>query len=182
MATLAAGAPLLAGGPPGWALYGLLAVGTIVVGAIVVSNASRTAEQTFPTSRPGCVQGCPRTGEETQPRAQPRPVPIPVPIPREEPRRRTCATDHPGIPLCASLPGRYTHASIQAAFRAVQQQYPGRTLRLEKTRAATRGPCPGVGTHTGIRAGGAYLASVVCCPCCTDTATGPIQWTKCGVV
>lgn len=43
MATLVAGAPLLAGGPPGWLAYGVLAVVTIG-GAYVVSQSTSGAE------------------------------------------------------------------------------------------------------------------------------------------
>ena len=41
-ATLALGAPLLAAGPPGWAAYAALAVGTLIVGGIIAHEMSRT--------------------------------------------------------------------------------------------------------------------------------------------
>ena len=181
MATLAAGAPLLAGGPPGWVLYGLLAVGTLAVGAIVVSQASRDAAQTFPDTPPTSVQPCPQTTETPKEESQPRVDPVPIPKEQEDTRRHSCATEHPEIILCAALPPFYTYSSLQAAFRFLRARS-RETLRLEKTRPAERGPCPATGNHTAVRAGGAYIASIVCCPCCTDTASGPVLSTKCGIV
>jgi hypothetical protein len=55
-------------------------------------------------------------------------------------------------------------------------------LRLEKTETATIGPCPGQGTHTKVRRGGAYVATIVCCPCCKDTPTGPVSLTLCRIL
>jgi hypothetical protein len=179
MATLVAGAPLLAGGPPGWVLYGALAVGTLLVGAAVYT-AARDADTSFPETRPGPVTPCPLQAQPKSENEQETAEPVPVPIPHVEdkPIQRSCATEHPTVPLCSSLPGRYTFPSIQAAFRSI----PGRDLRLEKTRPTTGGPCPGTGTHTSVRSGGAYVASIVCCPCCNDTAAGPQLATRCGVV
>jgi hypothetical protein len=182
MASLAAGAPLLAGGPPGWVLYGLLAVGTAIA-AVAVYEASRDATTTFPDTTPSPVKPCPADTSSGD-KAQPRPIPVPLDQPQEkekEEEKHTCATDHPDTILCSALPSFYLYGSIQAAFRFLRDQYPG-TLRLEKTKPADRGPCPGVGTHTAVRSSGAYIASIVCCPCCTDTAAGPVLSTKCGIV
>lgn len=51
MGTLVAGAPLLAGGPPGWLAYGLLAVGTVVVGGAVYMSQPRTSERSRVSDR-----------------------------------------------------------------------------------------------------------------------------------
>lgn len=51
MGTLVAGAPLLAGGPPGWVAYGLLAVGTVVVGGAIYMSQSRTADRSRANDR-----------------------------------------------------------------------------------------------------------------------------------
>jgi hypothetical protein len=51
MGTLVAGAPLLAGGPPGWVAYGLLAVGTVIVGGMAYNNYSKTRDQSVPTTQ-----------------------------------------------------------------------------------------------------------------------------------
>jgi hypothetical protein len=185
MATLAIGAPLLAGGPPGWVLYGLLAVGTGIA-ALAVYEASKDATTTFPDTPPSAVQPCPPDTSSGD-KAQPRPIPVPLDQPlekekeKEEEERRTCATDHPDTILCSALPSFYIYGSVQAAFLFLRDQYSD-TLRMEKTRPADRGPCPGAGTHTAVRSGGAYIASIVCCPCCTDTAEGPVLSTKCGIV
>lgn len=40
MATMVMGAPLLAGGPPGWVAYGLLGVATLVGGYLIYENTS----------------------------------------------------------------------------------------------------------------------------------------------
>ncbi|CAN7169330.1 hypothetical protein LJR011_000211 [Agrobacterium tumefaciens] len=44
MTTLVAGAPLLAGGPPGWVAYGILAAVTIIGGAYIVSQQMSKAD------------------------------------------------------------------------------------------------------------------------------------------
>jgi hypothetical protein len=51
MGTLVAGAPLLAGGPPGWLAYGLLAVGTVVVGGAIYMSQSRSESRSQSTDR-----------------------------------------------------------------------------------------------------------------------------------
>lgn len=49
MGTLAAGAPLLAGGPPGWVAYGLLAVGTLGA-AYLIHESTRSEPVAQPTT------------------------------------------------------------------------------------------------------------------------------------
>jgi hypothetical protein len=104
MGTMVAAAPLLAGGPPGWVLYGLVGVGTLAVGAFVVYRASRHADRTFPDTAPSPVQPCPRPAEGPRSQSQPRIDPFPIPRVDDQPQRRNCATEHPDIVLCSSLP------------------------------------------------------------------------------
>ena len=40
-----------------------------------------------------------------------------------------------------------------------------------------------LGMHYDVKSrGGPYGGSIVCCPCCTDTAGGPVPGTSCGIV
>lgn len=179
MGTMVVAAPLLAAGPPGWAIYGLIGVVT-VVGAVVVYRAAHDADTTFPDTAPTPVVPCPEPEKKPEP-TPPTVDPIP-PVPDDSPPKRNCSTEHPDIILCFNLPDFYMYSSTQAAFRVLRDQNQGQTLRMEKTRPAESGPCEGTGTHTSVRSGGAYIASIVCCPCCTDTAGGPSLSTKCGIV
>lgn len=184
MATMVMGAPLLAGGPPGWVLYGLLGVGTLVVGAVVY-RAARDAERTFPNTAPSPVQPCPRAEERPQSQSQPRVDPFPIPRVDDEPQRRNCRTEHPDEILCSNLPSHYRYQSREAAFRVLRDapENRGHTLKMEKKDSpAERGPCPGRGKHISVRKNGKYLLAIVCCPCCTDTAGGPVLLSKCGIV
>jgi hypothetical protein len=58
--TLVMGAPLLAGGPPGWAIYAGLALTTLVIGGIIASEMSRPRERTWERVEPRTM---PRTRE-----------------------------------------------------------------------------------------------------------------------
>ncbi|WP_411838831.1 hypothetical protein [Paracoccus sp. ME4] len=49
MGTMVAGAPLLAGGPPGWVAYGLLGLGTLAAGYLIYENTQSNAI-TVPTT------------------------------------------------------------------------------------------------------------------------------------
>jgi hypothetical protein len=170
--TLVGGAPLLAAGPPGWAIYALLAIVSLPFAAVVVYRASREADQIFAKTEPSSVQQCEKD--------KPKPVPLP------QSKTRSCKTEHPDTVLCSSLPDWYEYSSEDEAFKALKERAKDSgkkgELRKEKTRPADRGPCPGQGTHTGVRRGGEYVASIVCCPCCTDTPAGPVLSTKCGIV
>ena len=180
MATLAPAAPLLAGGPPGWVLYGLLAVASVAVGAALISEADKDADTTFDDVDRTFVEHC---RPETY--APPDSVVPPVPKIEDPPKRPTCATEHAELVLCDILPpGIYRYPSKQAAFQAIRASLKnkGKNLKLEKERPTTSGPCQGQGTHTGVRLDGEYYMSIVCCPCCTDTATGPQKSELCGTV
>ncbi|MBV9505931.1 MAG: hypothetical protein JO323_13095 [Acidobacteriia bacterium] len=51
-------APLVAFGPPGWALYGLVLVGTAAIAAYEVHTAMEAADTTFSEIAAGAVQKC----------------------------------------------------------------------------------------------------------------------------
>jgi hypothetical protein len=102
--------------------------------------------------------------------------------PDTEKKKRTCATDFATLRRCDSLPDGYVYSGITAALAALKVQTGDKTLRLEKTETATRGPCPRQGTHTKVRSGGGYVATIVCCPCCKDTPAGPVSVTLCRIV
>jgi len=134
--------------------WALLAFVAVGVTAVVVYEAEKDADTTVPDTATDTTEDC----------------------------KKTCATEHPELELCAELPSSYIYPSQAAAFQAVKTMFPGRTLRMEKTRPATGGPCPETGSHTAVKDGGTYMASIVCCPCCTDTASGPVQSTRCAIV
>lgn len=102
--------------------------------------------------------------------------------PDTEKRKRTCATEFPGLRRCDSLPDGYVYSGITAALAALRAHTGDKNLRLEKTETTTSGPCPGQGTHTKVRSGGGYVATIVCCPCCKDTPAGPVRVTLCRIV
>lgn len=94
----------------------------------------------------------------------------------EQQRRRTCAEQYPGLINCSALPVSYIYNREYAAFEAVKLRSGIRSgLRKEKSTVSTSGPCPGTGMHTAVRYGGEYIASIVRCPCCSDTPAGAIQ-------
>jgi len=80
-----------------------------------------------------------------------------------------------------SAPSGYSYDNEDQAFRDLVSELPSVTLRKEASRArATSGPCPDVGWHTKVRAtwkrngrDAFYPASLVGCPICKDTSSGP---------
>lgn len=121
----------------------------------------------------------PQTRPQAQPQTQTQPQAEPIP----QERRRTCATDHPGVPLCSSLPSQYTFRSPQAALNALKTSLHNPSLSFHSGGArATGGPCPGIGTHYNVRFQGQKVASITCCPCCLDTPNGPVTATRCRIV
>ena len=102
--------------------------------------------------------------------------------PHTEEQKRTCATAFPEIPICDSLPSGYTFSSVTQALNALKQALGKSNLSLRSPAPATSGPCPGIGTHIGVKDGGTYVASIVCCPCCMDTPSGPVMSTRCRIV
>jgi hypothetical protein len=102
---------------------------------------------------------------------RPRAVPLPV----------TCATAYPTVNYCATLAG-YDYLSPQAALQALKQRTGINNLRLVSARPTTSGPCPGEGTHYGVKSDGEYIASIVCCPCCLEIGGVPTLITRCRIV
>ncbi|MDH5181208.1 MAG: DUF4157 domain-containing protein [Gammaproteobacteria bacterium] len=150
-----AAAPLVFAGPPGWVILAVAAVGVAVVGGVYLATRPRTIES---------------TRERAEPRVRPRTAPM------------TCATMYPQAISCAALPGLFTFSSSQAALRSLVAETGISNLRLVSARTSTGGPCPGVGMHYGVKAGGTYIASISCCPCCMDTPTGPVMTTLCRII
>lgn len=100
--------------------------------------------------------------------------------PEEE--RQTCGTTLPTHPLCSELPGEYAFASSNAALEGMKQRLGEQRLKKHHPDVATKGPCPGIGAHYNVRLNGERMGSIACCPCCVDTANGPIKWEKCRIV
>lgn len=147
-------------GPPGWVVGGvvLLAIAGL---AIYVAATSETTTA---------------TQERTREQAEP------IPIPREETRTRNCATEYPSTRRCDGLPSQFIYFSPQMALNALKATTGNQRLRLVSGRISTGGPCPGVGTHYGVKDGGTYVASISCCPCCQDTPNGPMMMTRCRII
>jgi hypothetical protein len=95
---------------------------------------------------------------------------------------QTCQSRYPDYPMCQALPEEYSHHSVQQALNAMKSRLGEKSLGLHNPEAAERGPCPRIGLHYNIRANGQRVGSITCCPCCVDTASGPIQWMKCRIV
>jgi len=104
-----------------------------------------------------------------------------------QPAPKTCATEYPKHRT--SVPSDYLYDSEDAAFRALVDEYKSFTLRKESNRApATSGPCEATGWHTKVRAtykkngkDAFYPASLVGCPICKDTSSGPELYEKWGI-
>ena len=110
------------------------------------------------------------------------PTPVPETKPKEQEKKPTCASEHPSVRLCQSLPGRYTYRSPQAALNALKKMLGDENLKFGKRETTTDGPCPGEGLHINVRSGGEQPATIVCCPCCEDTPGGPAKVTRCGIL
>jgi hypothetical protein len=97
-------------------------------------------------------------------------------------KERTCRSQYPDHPMCQALPEEYSHHSVQQALNAMKSRLGEKSLGLHKPDRTRKGPCPEIGQHYNVRMEGQRTGSIVCCPCCVDTATGPIQWMKCRTV
>lgn len=146
----------VAAGPPGWAILAGVALVVAVVAVVYVA----TREEAPAVATPTGVAAEPRTEE----------------------KRRSCATEFPELRLCASLPPQFTYSSPQAALNALKTRLGDPQLRLVSPAPSTSGPCPGVGMHYGVKSGGVYVASISCCPCCTDSPSGPLAQTRCRII
>jgi hypothetical protein len=169
----------------------LMLAGAAITAMFLVSPAGQKASQEAARAASEALERARENAKKPQP--DPEKVPPTVdPLPPtcttdcpEKKKKPTCATEYPDLNLCSDLPEKYIHLGKEAAFKdftaKLSSEY-RKTARMEKTRAAEGGPCPGSGTHTAIRVGGEYLKSIVCCPCCTDTLGGPTLSTKCALV
>ena len=100
---------------------------------------------------------------------------------------KTCTTEYPKHRT--SDPSDYPYDSEDAAFRVLVDEYKNFSLRKESNRArATSGPCEETGWHTKVRAtykkngrDAFYPASLVGCPICKDTSSGPQLYEKWGI-
>ncbi|KHD07492.1 hypothetical protein PN36_31420 [Candidatus Thiomargarita nelsonii] len=63
MATIALAPPLIASGPPGWVVFGILAV--VTVGAVAIMNASKQADDDFADDEPSSTESCPEDKDST---------------------------------------------------------------------------------------------------------------------
>jgi Domain of unknown function (DUF4157) len=95
---------------------------------------------------------------------------------------KSCSMVFPNAINCASLPAGYVYPSPQAALAALKVQLGNPNLRLVSPAPATGGPCPGEGMHYGVKDDGVYVASIGCCPCCSDTASGPVMTNRCRII
>lgn len=111
-------------------------------------------------------------GEDTEPKRPP-------PLVRD---RATCSSQFPSIKMCAALPEEYSFHSEQQALNAMKARLGKKNLSLHDVAIATEGPCADIGTHFNVRLNGKREGSIACCPCCVNTAEGPIEWTKCRIV
>jgi hypothetical protein len=101
---------------------------------------------------------------------------------KDEGHKKTCATQFPIALNCARLPLGFTFPSPQAALTALKLTTGTKNLKLVSARPSTSGPCPGIGMHYGVKDGNDYIASISCCPCCTDTPAGPKMMTRCRII
>jgi hypothetical protein len=115
-----------------------------------------------------------------------RPLP---PIVSEDPstddpsgERRTCWTELPDHPVCQQLPEEYTFHSARQALEAMKQRLGAKNLVLHNPDSPRSGPCEELGEHFNVRMNGQRAGSITCCPCCVESANGPLTWTKCRIV
>jgi hypothetical protein len=121
--------------------------------------------------------------QKQQQSSDPKRPPPPIPSPDEPPaERRSCWTELPGYPVCQQLPEEYTFHSDRQAFEAMKQRLGAKNLVLHNPDPAQSGPCPQVGQHHNVRMSGKRAGSIVCCPCCVESANGPLSWKKCRIV
>jgi hypothetical protein len=76
MVTLAAAPPLIASGPPGWVVLGILAVITVAVSATSIMSASDKADEDFADDETDCTEKCPKEDDiSSDSKARPREFP-----------------------------------------------------------------------------------------------------------
>ena len=120
------------------------------------------------------VQACTADGSSEQDQ-QPSQSADPATDPDAD-KKKTCATEYPELNLCDGLPAKYRYGSEGEAFDALKKMTGSTTLK-KTTRAvntADSSPCQGQGEHINVRDGKSYAGSIVWCPCCIETASGPV--------
>lgn len=113
------------------------------------------------------------------------PPPVSPPWPDDtDPRddERTCRARFPAYPLCQHLPEQYGFPSPTAALELMKRRLEQKGLQLHNRELADRGPCAGLGDHYNVRMNGGRVGSIVCCPCCMDSADGATRRQKCRIV
>lgn len=87
------------------------------------------------------------------------------------------------------LPEEYKFDGPSKALDEIKACFKNHTCRFSSWALAEKRPCPGSGTHYGVKyeqkvKGGKekYVASIVCCPTCEDTEKGPKFGQKCGIL
>lgn len=88
---------------------------------------------------------------------------------------------NPEAPLCYDLPEEYAFHSREQALAEMKARLGEKSLTLHNRLPTRQGPCPRMRTHYNVRLNGKKRGSIACCPCCVDTASGPIQWEKCRI-
>ena len=83
-----------------------------------------------------------------------------------------CDNTYPNAVKCDTL--WYTYKSPQQALKVLKKDTGVSNLRLTKGEETIKGPCISEGRHYGVMVGGDYIASIMGCPCCQDTPSGPI--------
>lgn len=106
-----------------------------------------------------------------------------TPARADEPAKKTCETEYPRH--LKSTPSGYSHDSQSDAFRALQRELEEVSLEEEAKYSAGSGPCGSNGWQVKIRAkwkkGGTDAgrpASLMGCPICDDTSSGPKTFEK----
>jgi len=74
---IAATPPLVAAGPPGWVVLGVLVATTAIVSAAEIMKADEEADEDFTDDEPTCIQSCPedKTTSPTESKDKPRELP-----------------------------------------------------------------------------------------------------------
>jgi hypothetical protein len=101
---------------------------------------------------------------------------------KEKGEKKNCATLFPLALHCSRLPFTFKFSSPQAALTALKLSTGKKDLKLVNPSPSTGGPCPAIGMHYGVKDGSDYIASISCCPCCTDTPSGAKMVNRCRIV
>ena len=86
---------------------------------------------------------------------------------------KCCDNTYPNALKCDNL--WYTYKSPQQALKILKQETGRSSLNLSSKNPSESGPCPQKGWHYRSMDGKDYVASIMGCPCCQDTPSGPIM-------